>query len=153
MASALVLEVSTEISLSFLKGDIGCKIHFYMVFAYKCVLVCGHNHPTMIKIHLLFFYFIFFITDENRKEGGGDCGHAPHRIYFKDICITYSFIVTVMYFFLPYVQNCHFSLSHKIFLNILLQHFTKIKIEDIWSKSNVIKDELLYRLFMTILAD
>ncbi len=33
-----------------LKGTIGCKIHFYMVFAYKCVLeVCGHNHPTMKK--------------------------------------------------------------------------------------------------------
>lgn len=31
-------------------GGIGSKIHVYMVFAYKCVLVvCGHNHPTMIK--------------------------------------------------------------------------------------------------------
>ncbi len=29
-----------------------------MVFAYKCVLaVCGHNHPTMIKIHSQFFFF------------------------------------------------------------------------------------------------
>ncbi len=38
------------------KGDIGCKIDFYMVFAYKCVLaVCEHKHPTMIKIHSHFF--------------------------------------------------------------------------------------------------
>ncbi len=41
-----------------LKGDIGGKIHFYMVLAYKCVLaVCGHNnYPTMIKINSLFFF-------------------------------------------------------------------------------------------------
>ncbi len=82
MASALVLEVSTEISLSFLKGDIGCKIHFYMVFAYKRVLVCGHNHPTMIKIHLLFFFF-FFITDENRKGGGGIVGMLHTEFILK----------------------------------------------------------------------
>ncbi len=73
--------------------------------------------PYMIKIHLLFFFF-FFITDENRKEeggGGGIVGMLHTEFILKDICITYSFIVTVMYFFLPYVQNCHFSLSHKYF--------------------------------------
>ncbi len=41
------------------KGTIGCKIHFYMVFAYKCVLeVCGHNYPTMIKISSHLFFLI-----------------------------------------------------------------------------------------------
>ncbi len=38
-------------------------------------------------------------------------------------------------------------------VNILLQHFTKTKIEHIWSKSHDIKDEVLCRLFKTILAD
>ncbi len=39
------------------KGDIGCKIHFFMVFAYKCVFaVCEHNHPTMLKINSILFF-------------------------------------------------------------------------------------------------
>lgn len=40
-----------------IKGDIGWKIHFYMVFTHKCVLeVCGYNHSTIIKIHPLLFF-------------------------------------------------------------------------------------------------
>ncbi len=40
------------------KGVIGCKIHFYMLFEQKCVLaLCVHNHPIMIKIHLVFCFF------------------------------------------------------------------------------------------------
>ncbi len=47
---------SFVIDNKFLKGDITCKIHFYVVFAYKYVsAVCEHNHPTIIKIHSLFF--------------------------------------------------------------------------------------------------
>ncbi len=43
-----------------LKGVIGCKIHFYMLFEHKCVLaVCVHNHPIMIKIHPVFFGLFF----------------------------------------------------------------------------------------------
>ncbi len=35
--------------------DIGCKIHFYMLFDMKFVLaVCVHNHPIMIIIHPVF---------------------------------------------------------------------------------------------------
>ncbi len=42
-----------------LKGDIGYKNHFYMVFEIKCVLaVCVQNHPIMIKIHPVFFFFL-----------------------------------------------------------------------------------------------
>ncbi len=38
------------------KGNLSCKIHFYMLFGHKCVLaVCVHNHPIMIKIHPLIF--------------------------------------------------------------------------------------------------
>ncbi len=40
------------------KGVIGCKIHVYM-FEQKCVLaLCVHNHPIMIKIHLVFCFLI-----------------------------------------------------------------------------------------------
>ncbi len=38
------------------KGNLSCKIHFYMLFGHKCVLaVCVHNYPIMIKIHPLIF--------------------------------------------------------------------------------------------------
>ncbi len=40
---------SFVIDNKFLKGDITCKIHFYVS------AVCEHNHPTIIKIHSLFF--------------------------------------------------------------------------------------------------
>ncbi len=42
------------------KGVIGCDMHFYKLFELKCVLtVCVHNHPIMIKIHTVFyFYFV-----------------------------------------------------------------------------------------------
>ncbi len=40
------------------KGDIRCKIHFYMVFEHKCVLaVCVHNHTIMIKNPPSAFFF------------------------------------------------------------------------------------------------
>ncbi len=36
-----------------LKGEFGCKIHFYMVFVYKCILaVKGHNHSIRLKKNL-----------------------------------------------------------------------------------------------------
>ncbi len=66
------------------------------------------------------------------------------------------FKVFLKYFLLPYVQNLNFSQTNKKINNnnnILLQQLTKIKIEYIWSKSHVIKDEVLCRLFKTILAD
>ncbi len=43
----------------YVKGVIGCKIHFYMLFELKCALaVCVHIHVIMIKIHPLFFFLI-----------------------------------------------------------------------------------------------
>ncbi len=39
------------------KGVIGCKIHFYMLFELKGVFaMCVHNHPIMIKFHPVFFF-------------------------------------------------------------------------------------------------
>ncbi len=83
--------------------------------------------------------------------------HAPHRISFKDICFTRSFVVTLRY--LKKKKNCYYIICPKLNFftkkpkTIVLQYFTKIKIEYIWSKSHVIKDEVLCRLFKTILAD
>ncbi len=36
-----------------------------------------------------------------RREHCVDQGHAPNRIYFKDICFKCSFVVTLRYFLLP----------------------------------------------------
>ncbi len=34
-------------------------MHFCKMFEFKCVLeVCVHNHPIMIKIHLVLFFFL-----------------------------------------------------------------------------------------------
>ncbi len=42
--------------VSSIKGVIGCKIHFYMLYEHKCVLaVFVHIHPLMIKIHPVLF--------------------------------------------------------------------------------------------------
>ncbi len=49
-----------------------------------------------------------------------------------------------------FVQNCNFSHAKK---KILLQHLIQIQIEYIRSKTHVIRDEVLCRLFKTILAD
>ncbi len=43
-----------------IKGDIRCKIPFYMVLEHKCVLaVCVHNHPIVIKNPPSAFLFYF----------------------------------------------------------------------------------------------
>ncbi len=40
-----------------IKGEIRCKIPFYMVIEHKCVLVvCVHNHPNDKILPVLFFY-------------------------------------------------------------------------------------------------
>ncbi len=50
--------LKTESNL-LLKGVIRCEMHFYMLFEHKCVLaVCVHNHPIMIKIHPVFFFYL-----------------------------------------------------------------------------------------------
>jgi len=42
----------------FIKGHLLWKIHFYVVLEHKCVLtVCEQNHPRMIKIHPVFFFY------------------------------------------------------------------------------------------------
>ncbi len=42
-----------------LKGVIGCDMHFYKLFKLKCVLAeCVHNHPIMMKIHPVFFFYL-----------------------------------------------------------------------------------------------
>ncbi len=59
------------------------------------------------------------------------------------IC-SYFKVFKNIFFITLYVQNCNFSQK-------VLQHFTKIKTEYIWSKSHVIKDEVLCRTFKTIM--
>lgn len=71
-----------------------------------------------------------------------DLVHAPHGVPLKDICFACSFVVTLRYFlniFITlYVQKLTFSLK----LFFFLQHFTRIKSENIWSKSHAIKDKV-----------
>ncbi len=84
------------------------------------------------QVHLLeVLHFLLLLQDSEMQTG--EKGENTARIggfLLKDICFTCSFVD----FLLHYVQK-KFFFPHKFFFNILLQHFTKIKIEYISSKS------------------
>ncbi len=48
-----------------------------------------------------------------RWEGCVYRGGMSHRIYFKDICFTSSFVVTLRYFLLSYMSKTNFSHTEK----------------------------------------
>ncbi len=54
------LDIFSGTQNKYFKGVIGYKTHFYMLFEHKCVLaVCVHNHPIMIKIHPVVFFYLY----------------------------------------------------------------------------------------------
>ncbi len=60
--------LSDKSNRSYIKGVIGCDIS-YKLFELKYMLaVCVHNHPIMIKIHPVFFFYHFPFLKPSRSQ-------------------------------------------------------------------------------------
>ncbi len=67
-------------------------------------------------------------------------------LYFSSKSYIHCWIIPCMIVYVTNKLTLTLICPKLILFNILLQHFTKIKIEYIWSKSHVIRDEVLFRL-------